>query len=35
VVEGAAHLVNLEQPQRCNELLEVFLDQLAEAAATG
>jgi pimeloyl-ACP methyl ester carboxylesterase len=35
VVEGAAHLVNVEQPQRCNALLEAFLGQLAEAAGTG
>jgi 3-oxoadipate enol-lactonase len=35
VVEGAAHLVNVEQPQRCNALLEAFLGQLAEATGTG
>jgi 3-oxoadipate enol-lactonase len=35
VVEGAAHLVNVEQPQRCNALLEAFLGQVAGAAGTG
>jgi pimeloyl-ACP methyl ester carboxylesterase len=35
VIECAAHLVNLEQPRRCNAMLEAFLDQLAEDARTG
>jgi pimeloyl-ACP methyl ester carboxylesterase len=35
MVEGAAHLVNIEQPQRCNAQLDAFVGQIAEEAEAG